>query len=61
MINPEIDRKEMMKLFEKVLSMKVLQNLYGPRFLEFKDVFENGDNPKRILEYFIERVTQKVS
>ena len=61
MLNPDIERKEMMKLFEKVLSMKVLQNLYSPRFAEFKELLENGDNFKKILEYFIEKVTQKVS
>ena len=43
----------------KLIKMKVLQNIYGPKFNDFIEIFREGS--KKAIDIFYQRIKQKIN
>jgi len=57
----EENEEERKKDFEKLMKLKILQNLYGAKLNEFVEEFNKGENLKLLNEIFINRLKSKVN
>ena len=56
----EENLEERKKDFEKLMKLKILQNLYGAKLNEFVEEFNKGENLKLLNEIFLNRLKSKV-
>lgn len=58
----KIENEEERKMhFERLLKLKILQNLYGNKLNDFVEEFNKGENLKVMIEIFLNRLKTKVN
>ena len=58
--NDETSEEDRKRDFEKLMKLKILQNLYGSKLNEFVDDFNKGESVKKLVEIFLNRLNAKV-